>query len=81
MNLSIISPEQKNNYKVAWIEVQTEVGSFVLQPGHAPMVLVLASNKPLLFRLESGKEKSINIANGVIEVGRASAIVLINTAL
>ncbi len=78
MELHIISPQQTQTFSIAWLEVNTPAGNFIIQDGYAPTVLLLAPNKPLIFRLKSGKQETILPRQGVVEVARDSATVLMN---
>ncbi len=78
MKLNIITPQTKESHTVAWVEVMTSVGSFVIQKGHAPMVLALAPEQPVIFRLTNGKQEQVVPLRGFIEVNRTEATLLIN---
>jgi F0F1-type ATP synthase epsilon subunit len=78
MELTIISPEKKQVYSIAWIEVETSKGSFVIQHGHAPIILILSPHKPIRFRLKNGKLESLNPRQGIIEVGRDASTIIMN---
>lgn len=78
MNLSILSPKQQRTYKIAWLEITTPAGNFVIQPDHAPMVLTLTPQQPITFGLKSGKQESIMIPRGIVEISRTSALVLMH---
>lgn len=77
MKLHIVSAQQLDTYVVSWISIETDIGNFVVQPGHAPMVLTLAPQKPLLFQLAGGKQEYILISRGVIEVNRQDVTALL----
>jgi F0F1-type ATP synthase epsilon subunit len=78
MNLQIISPLRILNYDVAWLEVNTNVGNFVIQKGHVPTLLVLSPNEEIIFRLKNGKEESIMVSSGIVEVTREKSTVIIH---
>ena len=78
MELKIISPFRQKVYNIAWLELNTPVGNFVIQPGHAPMVLSLAPHKPITFCLTNGKQESLIIKEGFVEITRTSASIVIN---
>ncbi len=78
MNLSILSPKQQRTYKIAWIELTTPVGNFVIQPDHAPMVLTLSPDHAITFGLKSGKQESLMIPRGIVEISRTSVLVLMH---
>jgi F0F1-type ATP synthase epsilon subunit len=78
MKLQIISPLRILNYDVAWLEVNTNVGNFVIQKGHVPTLLVLSPNEEIIFRLKNGKEESIMVSSGIVEVTREKSTVIIH---
>lgn len=78
MNLQIISPLRILNYDVAWLEVNTNVGNFIIQKGHVPTLLVLSPNEEIIFRLKNGKEESIMVSSGIVEVTREKSTVIIH---
>lgn len=80
MELRIITPQETHTYAVAWIEVNTTAGNFVIQPGHAPTILILAPGKEMNFRFVNGKQESFLVERGILEVTRNSATLIINKA-
>jgi F0F1-type ATP synthase epsilon subunit len=81
MEFKIVSPQETKIYTILWLEVFTQLGSFVIQPGHAPTVLTPLPNKDIIFGLTNGKRETIKIPHGVLEVGRHKAVLLINQPL
>jgi len=79
MNVQIIRPTGKKKIAVSWIEVETSVGNFVIQRGHAPMILALSEKKPIKILLMSGKQQNIEISSGgILEIQRESLKLLLN---
>jgi F0F1-type ATP synthase epsilon subunit len=78
MHLRIISPLRTQTYEVVWVELNTNVGNFVIQSGHAPMLLILEQGKELTFRLKNGKEESLLTSKGVAEITREMTTVIID---
>ncbi len=78
MQLSIISPAKKEIFDVAWVECNTPTGSYVIQPGHAPMILALSKKKPFIFALKSGKEEVIMIQQGIAHITRENVTILLS---
>jgi len=78
MHLTIISPTEQLTYKIAWLEINTPVGNFVILPDHAPTVVELSQNQPLTFGLKNGKQESLIIPRGIVEISRNSALVLMH---
>jgi F0F1-type ATP synthase epsilon subunit len=78
MHLQIISPLRTLAYEIVWIDLQTDAGNFVIQSGHAPMILVLAPHKEIQFRLKNGKDETLIIPQGVAEITREHITLIIN---
>lgn len=78
MQLQIVAPDQTHKYQVVWIELNTVVGNMIVQPGHAPMVVLLAPHKPITYRMRTGKQETITPRQGVAEITRDKTTVIIN---
>lgn len=79
MELSIISPERHDIHDVMHLEVQTNVGSMVIQPGHAPIIATLIASSELIFVLTNGEKKSIYLTRSAfLDVDRKKAMIIIN---
>ena len=70
MQLTIATPQDKQEFMISWIEVNTNVGNFVIQKDHIPMILILAPHKPIIFCTTDGKQETITSAQGILEVTR-----------
>ena len=77
MQFNLISPTNSQVFHVNWIEVQTNEGSFVIKRGHAPTIIVLLPNKELSLELADGSTTIMTISEGVLEVNRNSATLLL----
>lgn len=81
MQLVIMRPGEIAEHMVEWIEINTSLGNFVIQEEHAPTVFVLSANKECRFSLTTtGKEVSLIIEQGVIEINRRSALLFLSTS-
>jgi len=78
MILRIISPTYNKEVSIAWLELNTDVGNFVIQPGHEPVVLILEKQKEMKYCLTTGKQESIMIARGIVDIHRTHATVIIS---
>jgi len=78
MELTIISPTQKKTLSIAWLEINTMVGNFVIQPGHASTVLVLEPQQAITYCLDSGKQESSVIPSGIVEITPDSATIVMH---
>jgi len=78
MELCIISPEGAKKFDIAWLEIETPVGNFVIHGGHAPTLLTLLPNHDIIFKLKSGEQEFIPVPSGVVDISREGATVIIN---
>ena len=78
MNLTLLGPAQKTVYSILWLEVETSLGNFVIQEGHAPILLILKPNTDILISLTNGHSERIGIPGGILEVTRTDALLLLN---
>jgi F0F1-type ATP synthase epsilon subunit len=78
VQFTIITPFEKKQYAVAWLEVNTPIGNFVIQPGHAPTILTVSSDQPFTMCLHNGKQETFTLSgNGILKVTRREALLLI----
>lgn len=78
MQLHIISPTSKKSIRVAWLEINTTQGNFVIQPGHAPCIMTLAHNERFTYCLTSGKRESVPVTHGIVEIDRTGVTILLD---
>lgn len=81
MDFTIICPTSKKTYEIMWLEINTPKGNFIIQPGHAPMIISLSKKRPITFSLKNGKRESIIIQEGVVSIDRTHATVITNQEL
>lgn len=77
MELSVISPTSKQEFSIAWIELETTVGNFVIQHGHAATVLLLTPNQSATICLNNGKQETIAIPGGIAYIKPAETLLLL----
>ncbi len=80
MKLIISTPEYHSSYLVAWLEINTPTGNYVIQKGHAPIIMALSPQKALTFRLKTGKQETVTVKFGVVTIDRESATVVMTVA-
>ncbi len=80
MKLSLITPIRAKQLQVAWFELNTPVGNFVILPGHVPMIVTLSANKTLTYCLSSGKQESCMVHRGIAEINRHTATIIMDEA-
>jgi len=78
MKLIIITPEEEKDFDIAWVDVNTHAGNFVILKHHAPMVATLKPDENVTFCLLDGKQETITPEGGTVEVMRESVILLLN---
>ncbi len=77
MQLTILSPFKKDSYKdIEWVELRTDTGNFIVQEGHAPTILILKEQQPIVF-LHNKKEKKVVIQAGIADITRQQVTILI----
>jgi F0F1-type ATP synthase epsilon subunit len=76
MKFIVITPTSSQTFEVNWVEVHTTTGSFVVQPGHAPLIAPLTPNKEISVSLKDGSSTIMNLAGGILEVKRDEIILL-----
>ena len=78
MNLRLITANKLETFIVAWLEIHTPTGDFVIQRGHAPTVFVLSENMPLVFKLDNGKQQTVYVRRGIAECTRSNVQLIID---
>lgn len=78
MELTIISPHDRQEQIVVWLDVTTLHGNFVIKDGHAPMIIDLLPEHTFTFALENGIQKSIMVRRGLLRVNRTHAIIIMS---
>ena len=81
MQLQIIGIDQKNEFRIQWVELQTVVGNFIIQPHHAPMIVEMQPKSQIRFCLDSSKQKTVEIAAGVAHITRTTVTILLDSGL
>ncbi len=77
MNFTLIGPTSSQTLEVKWLEVQTLQGNFVIKPGHAPMIIILAPNKEISMELKDGSTTVMTVVGGMLEVTRTDVTLLL----
>ncbi|HBR70556.1 TPA: hypothetical protein DIC20_03435 [Candidatus Dependentiae bacterium] len=77
MRLHIATPSEKRELEIAWIELNTPAGNFIIQPEHAPMIVTLSPMSIVNYRLTSGKEETRKVIQGIAHIERDYITLLI----
>jgi len=79
IKLIIISPTSRTELEVVWIEANTAIGNFIIQPDHIPTTLMLSPEKELIYCFETGKHETITLEKGgILNITRTEATVLLS---
>lgn len=78
MNLTIITPHSRKIIDIAWLEVNTSAGNFVIQRGHEPMIVTLSPSQPFTVCLRNGKQEIITSLHGILEINREQALLILS---
>lgn len=81
MKLTLVSPFAQKELEVAWIELNTPTGNLMILPEHAPTIVSLSPDQPLTYCLKSGKKETIMVHRGMVEIGRHTALIIVDGAL
>lgn len=77
MQLHIVSSDKQESIEVAWVECNTPTGNYVIQAGHAPMILTLSPKQPLVYAHKNGKEEILMVERGIAEITRSQITILL----
>ena len=80
MILHIVCSSYNKKVEIAWLELNTDIGNFVIQPGHAPTVLILSPHKRVTYCLTTGKQESLEVEQGIVDIERTQATMIISEA-
>ncbi len=80
MELKIITSLYTKEYLISYVQVSTAKGSYVIQRGHAPTILLLTEKNTVSFVLSNGKTETIIVNSGFLETQRNS-ITLVTDAI
>ena len=78
MQLILVSPEKKETVEIAWLELNTPSGNYIIQYGHAPMALALSPKQPLVYAHKNGKEEILMVERGIAEITRSQITILLS---
>ncbi|MFI5332729.1 MAG: hypothetical protein ACHQVS_01365 [Candidatus Babeliales bacterium] len=81
MHLIIVSPFSQKTIDIEWIELNTPVGNFVIQPEHAPTIITLTPGQPVIYMISNGKEESFIVREAIVQVTRTAVTLLMQDAL
>jgi F0F1-type ATP synthase epsilon subunit len=70
MQLTLVTPIDKKQYAIVWVEIQTPTRNIVIQPGHAPMTIPLEPTSEITFCLKNGKQETVSVTHGIIDINR-----------
>lgn len=78
MQLHIVWPDKQQTTEIAWVELNTPTGNYIIQPGHAPMILALSPKQPFIFAHRNGKEEIVMAERGIAEITRSQITILLS---
>jgi F0F1-type ATP synthase epsilon subunit len=79
IDLIFSRPYETKTITVDWLEVETEKGNLVIQPGHAPSSIVLKEPSFVQWSLPSGTIEKIHIKRAFLKVDRHSCLLIIDS--
>ena len=76
MELIITSPLHKDILNVTWLELNTPEGNFIVQEGHAPMIVLLTKESEIIYSLSNGTKQSRFAAQGIAQITRKMVTII-----
>lgn len=77
MQVKILSPDSQRTVDASWIEINTDVGNFVIQEGYRPTIFVLAQKQPCIIGFDNGSQETLDVQHGILEINRTKAMLLL----
>ena len=81
MELILISLDQQYTKNIAWIEINTPNGNYIIQKGHAPLIIPLSPNEPLTYQLDSGKKETLMVLSGIADIDRKKISIIMRVTM
>lgn len=79
MQLNIVRPTGKKIVEhVAWLDIQTPEGNFVIQDEHAPMIISLLPDSQIIFSIASDKQEIVTVKTGMAHITFKSTTLLLS---
>lgn len=78
MELQIITSSNNIQHTITWIELITPKGSYIIQEGYAPTILVLTQNSTISFLFPNGKTGSLLVGKGIAHINRTTITILVS---
>ena len=75
--LEIIHKTESKTIRVAWIEVQSPTGNFIVGPDHTALVSLLKYRGTLTYKEFQGAEQAIDTYGGIFKVDENKAVVFL----
>ncbi len=79
LTLTILRPFSEENKAIEWVHLECPGGSFVVGPGHRPLVNLLSGGGVVLYK-EHGQEQSIDVPDegGLVHVVDGRVVLFLN---
>ncbi len=81
MKFSIFTLSQSQELDITNLEVETTVGNFVFLEGHAPILLLLKPQEPIIFsttKSPDSREKQFLKSGGILRITHQEIILITN---
>lgn len=74
--LIVITPTKRSEQEVAWVEIDTPQGNQIIQAHHEPLIALLKPHSLITFETSQGKQETLEILGGIIEVTRKQTTII-----
>ncbi|MFA6263095.1 MAG: hypothetical protein WCW33_03755 [Candidatus Babeliales bacterium] len=65
-------------HTVEWIEVEGPNGSFLVGPGHSPLISIIKKRSTITYKKTNTEQNTIEASGGIFKVANNKAIILLD---
>lgn len=78
IELKIVTPLSSTFVKVDWLEIESPNGTFLVGPGHEPLISIIKKKGRLSYKTNQGDFVARETRGGVFTVSDNKAVVLVD---
>lgn len=78
LELEIVRPLSSKRLSVLWIEVEAQLGSFVVGPFHCPLVSLLKAGGRLIYKTPQHLEIEMEVVSGMLVIHDNKAVIILD---
>ncbi|MBY0353658.1 hypothetical protein K2W90_04820 [Candidatus Babeliales bacterium] len=78
LELEIIGPTSAKKLTIKWVEIESPTGSFLVGPGHIPLVSIIKKKSILLYQPHDAEATTLEVDGGIFSVADNKAIAILD---